>query len=71
MHGGWLYRNCISEETRQALTELLLEEGVPFEVYCEGESWIQRDRLEGVLTPYLFPLSSSRCSRSTPAFRRI
>lgn len=68
--GEWLYRNCLPEETRQALTELLLEEGVPFEVYCEGESWIQRDRLEGVLA-HTFPLSSSRCFRSTPAFRRI
>ena len=27
--GEWLYRNCLPEETRQALTELLLEEGVP------------------------------------------
>lgn len=53
--GEWLYRNCIPEETRQALTELLLEEGVPFEVYCEGESWIQRDRLEGVLTHTFSP----------------
>ena len=53
--GEWLYRNCLPEETRQALTELLLEEGVPFEVYCEGESWIQRDRLEGVLAHTFSP----------------
>ena len=53
--GEWLYRNCIPEETRQALTELLLEEGVPFEVYCEGEELDSAGPAGGRAGPYLFP----------------
>ena len=49
------YDRGVPHGAAQALTELLLEEGVPFEVYCEGESWIQRDRLEGVLAHTFSP----------------
>ena len=32
--GEWLYRNCLTEELRHRLLTLLLEERLPFEVYC-------------------------------------
>lgn len=53
--GEWLYRNCLPEETRQALTELLLEEGVPFEVYCEGEELDSAGPAGGRAGPHLLP----------------
>ena len=47
--GEWLYRNCLTEELRHRLLTLLLEERLPFEVYCEGKNYVQRDRLSSVL----------------------
>ncbi|MEQ2455326.1 HAD family hydrolase [Flavonifractor hominis] len=42
--GEWLYRKSIPEEPRRRAVSLLLEWGIPFEVYCDGENYIQRDR---------------------------
>ena len=47
--GEWLYRSCLEEGTWRALVRLLLAENLPFEVYCEGENLIQRDRFPSVL----------------------
>lgn len=53
--GEWLYRNCLEEATWRALVQVLLEERLPFEVYCEGENVIQRDRFPSVLECALSP----------------
>ena len=45
----WLYRNCLEETTWRRLVRVLLEEQLPFEVYCEGENVIQRNRFPSVL----------------------
>jgi len=58
--GEWLYRNCLSDQTRIPLIALLLEWGLPFEVYCQGKNYIQQDRRELVLA-----------SAATPQFRQI
>ena len=58
--GRWLYQNCLPDETRVKLIQLLLDWGLPFEVYCRGQNWIQRDRKEQVL----------RCAFTTQ-YRRI
>lgn len=58
--GEWLYRNCLSDQTRIPLIDLLLEWGLPFEVYCQGKNYIQQDRRELVLA-----------SAATPQFRQI
>lgn len=44
--GEWLYRKSIPEEPRHKAVALLLEWRIPFEVYCGGENYIQRDRRE-------------------------
>ena len=58
--GEWIYRNCLSDQVRVPLIELLLDWGVPFEIYCQGKNYIQADRKEQVLS----------CA-FTPQFRRI
>lgn len=58
--GEWLYRNCLSDQTRIPLIDLLLEWELPFEVYCQGKNYIQQDRRELVLA-----------SAATPQFRQI
>ena len=47
--GEWLYRSCLPEETWRPLARLLLARRLPFEVYCEGETLIQRDTFPSVL----------------------
>ena len=53
--GEWLYRNCLEETTWRRLVRVLLEEQLPFEVYCEGENVIQRNRFPSVLACALSP----------------
>lgn len=53
--GQWLYRNCLAEERWRGLVRILLEERLPFEVYCEGETYIQTDRFQSVLDCALSP----------------
>lgn len=48
--GAWLCRNCLPEAARKALFELLLRWDLPFEVYCEGKNFIQRDRADRTVT---------------------
>ena len=47
--GACLYRACLPEGTWRPLVRLLLDEGLPFEVYCQGETLIQRDVFPRVL----------------------
>ena len=58
--GAWIYRNCLPDTARIPLIDLLLDWGVPFEVYCQGKNYIQADRRELVLSRAF-----------TPQFRRI
>ena len=58
--GEWMYRNCLPDQARVPLVELLLDWGLPFEIYCQGKNYIQADRKEEVLS-HAF----------TPQFRRI
>ena len=51
----WLYRNCLPEEARIRLIDLLLDWGVPFEVYAGGRNYIQADRREQVISSALSP----------------
>ena len=51
----WLYRNCLPEEARIRLIDLLLDWGVPFEVYAGGRNYIQADRREQVIASALSP----------------
>ena len=53
--GQWLYHNCMAEAACQTAVRLLLEWGLPFEVYCQGENYIQRDRTEQVVASALSP----------------
>lgn len=53
--GEWLYRSCLPEETWRPLARLLLARRLPFEVYCEGENYIQGDRVEQVVSWALSP----------------
>ena len=53
--GQWLYHNCMAETACQTAVRLLLEWGLPFEVYCQGENYIQRDRTEQVVASALSP----------------
>ena len=53
--GEWLVRNCLPDGARVRLIDLLLEWGVPFEVYAGGENYIQADRREQVLSAALSP----------------
>ena len=58
--GEWIYRSCLPDQARVPLIDLLLEWGLPFEVYCQGKNYIQLDRKEQVLS----------CA-FTPQFQRI
>lgn len=51
----WLYRRPMGEAVRRKVISLLLEWEVPFEVYCEGENYIQKERLDGVIESCLSP----------------
>ena len=42
----WIYRRPMEQQVRRKVISLLLEWEVPFEVYCEGENYIQRERLD-------------------------
>lgn len=53
--GEWLYRRPLDPDARRAVLTLLLDWGLPFEVYCEGENYIQRDRAERVIGSALSP----------------
>lgn len=47
--GEWLWHTGIPAEQRRAMTTLLLERGLPFEVYAQGDSYIQQERAEQVI----------------------
>ena len=47
--GEWLYENCVPDESRVKLIELLLDWGLPVEVYSRGKNYIQLDQREQVL----------------------
>ncbi len=51
----WLYRRPMPEEARREAIRKLLDWGLPFEVYCEGENYIQQDRMELVVGSALSP----------------
>ena len=53
--GEWLYRRPLDPDARRTILPLLLDWGLPFEVYCEGENYIQRDRAEQVIGSALSP----------------
>lgn len=53
--GEWLYRRPMDPNARRTILTLLLDWGVPFEVYCEGENYIQADRTEQVVGSALSP----------------
>lgn len=53
--GEWLYRRAMDPAARRSVIALLLEWGLPFEVYCEGENYIQADRAEQVVSSALSP----------------
>ena len=57
---AWIYRNCLPDPVRVPLIELLLDWGLPFEIYCQGKNYIQADRKDQVLS----------CA-FTPQYRRI
>ena len=66
--GEWLYRSCLEAATWQPLVRVLLEEQLPFEVYCEGENVIQRDRFPSVLACALSTrFQDMLCRRTTLA----
>ena len=47
--GEWLWHTGIPAEQRRAMTTLLLKRGLPFEVYAQGDSYIQQERAEQVI----------------------
>ena len=51
----WIYRRPMEQQVRRKVISLLLEWEVPFEVYCEGENYIQRERLDLVTESCLSP----------------
>lgn len=53
--GEWLYRRPMDPAARRTILALLLDWGLPFEVYCEGENYIQHDRTEQVVSSALSP----------------
>ncbi len=53
--GEWIYRRPMDPAARRTILTLLLDWGLPFEVYCEGENYIQADRTEQVLASALSP----------------
>ena len=64
--GAWLYRNCLPDQVRVPLIDLLLDWKLPFEVYCQGKNYIQLDRREQVLSYALSPQFRTileRCSQ--------
>lgn len=64
--GEWLYRNCLPDQVRAPLIELLLDWRLPFEVYCQGKNYIQLDRRQQVLSYALSPQFRTvleRCSQ--------
>lgn len=58
--GQWIYQNCLPDQAWWKLIDLLLDWRLPFEVYCQGKSYIQMDRKEQVLS-----------SAATPKFREV
>lgn len=53
--GKWIYRRAMDQKARRIIISQLLEWGIPFEAYCEGENYIQADRAEQVLASALSP----------------
>ena len=53
--GEWIYRRPMDPSARRTILTLLLDWGLPFEVYCEGENYIQHDRTEQVVGSALSP----------------
>ena len=53
--GEWIYRRPMDPAARRTILTLLLDWGLPFEVYCEGENYIQADRTEQVVGNALSP----------------
>ena len=53
--GEWIYRRPMEPNARRTILTLLLDWGLPFEVYCEGENYIQADRTEQVVGSALSP----------------
>lgn len=53
--GEWLYRRCLPDQARIKVIDLLLDWGLPFEVYCQGKNFIQDDRKEQVFSHALSP----------------
>lgn len=53
--GKWIYRRAMDQKARRIIISQLLEWRIPFEVYCEGENYIQADRAEQVLASALSP----------------
>lgn len=53
--GEWLYRRCLPDQARTKVIDLLLDWGLPFEVYCQGKNFIQADRKEQVFSYALSP----------------
>ena len=53
--GEWIYRRPMDQAARRTIITLLLDWGLPFEVYCEGENYIQSDRVEQVVSWALSP----------------
>lgn len=53
--GEWIYRRPMDPAARRTILTLLLDWGLPFEVYCEGENYIQLDRTEQVVGSALSP----------------
>lgn len=53
--GEWIYRRPMDPSARRTILTLLLDWGLPFEVYCEGENYIQHDRTEQVVSSALSP----------------
>ena len=51
----WLFRRCLPDGARTRLIGLLLDWGVPFEVYAGGKNYIQADRREQVVSSALSP----------------
>lgn len=47
--GEWLWRTGIPDTQRREIISLLLERGLPVEVYAGGDSYIQRERGEQVI----------------------
>ena len=53
--GQWIYCRPMEPAVRRAILALLLDWGLPLEVYCEGENYIQADRAQQVIGSALSP----------------